>query len=66
MSVNDLINSGIELQGKVEIKEWKNDEEKLYYKGEAENLDQKVYWMSDKTITFMYSIDEVGLIIEIQ
>lgn len=38
MSINDLLESGIEIQGNIEVKQWIDDEEHLLYKGDAEQI----------------------------
>ena len=65
MGINDLLNSGIDILCNVEIKQWINDEEKLFYKGEFEKVSKNADYMNMRII-YMFSVDQIGLIIEVE
>lgn len=65
MSINDLLESGIEIQGNIEVKQWINDEEHLLYKGDAERISRNANYVNMR-ITYMFSIDQIGLVIEVE
>lgn len=65
MSINELLNSGIEIQGNIKISQWINDEEKILYEGEAERISRNVNY-TNMRITYMFSVDRIGLVIEVE
>lgn len=65
MTILDLLNAGIYIQGKVVVRLFVDDEQH----GEREINNEAFYdlpkrWL-DKEIHYMYAIDGVGLVIEI-
>jgi hypothetical protein len=65
MTIRDITEQGIEIQGNVTVKQW--DEEKETYKVLTET-DIAIFKPEalDKEITYMYAIDGVGLVIEVK
>jgi len=64
MTIRDIVNSGIEIQGKVTVRKWieeKNDNE-IFCETETAIFPRKVL---DKEITHMWAMDD-SLIIEIE
>ena len=65
MSINDLLNNGIEIQGRVEVVRWIDDKENIIFKSNEVIWNQNYDWM-DADIKYMYAISGVGLKIEIE
>lgn len=65
MTIRDLLDAGIYIQGKVVVRLFVDDEEKE----EQEISDEAFYDLPesylDKEIHYMYAVDGVGLVIEI-
>lgn len=64
MSINDLLNNGIEIQGAVIIVRWINDEEHLIFSSDDVVWNQNYDWM-DSDIKYIYTT-KIGLKIEIE
>lgn len=64
MSINDLLNNGIEIQGAVIIVRWINDEEHLIFSSDDVVWNQNYDWM-DSDIKYIYTT-RIGLKIEIE
>ena len=64
MSINDLLNNGIEIQGAVIIVRWINDEEYLIFSSDDVVWNQNYDWM-DSDIKYIYTT-KIGLKIEIE
>ena len=70
MTIEDLLNAGITLQGFLTIKAMddKTDEMKVVYEGDGEAVDYEKNinrgWFKQKTITYIYP-DCAGVVIEV-
>lgn len=62
MSINDLLNNGIEIQGAVIIIRWINDEEHLIFSSYDDVVwNQNLEWMNHD-IKYMYAISGIGYV----
>ena len=65
MTINDMIEQGIEIQGNTEIRRWNNEKENYDIKTDVPlfELKESNEWLFNLEITHMYAIDNV-LVIE--
>lgn len=67
MTINDMIDAGIEIQGRTEIRRWNNEKENYDIKTDIPMFELKETnkWLFDLEITYMYAIDNT-LVIEVK
>ena len=66
MSINDLLNNGIEIQGRVVVVRWIKDKEIIIFESNEDVIWNQSYDWMDADIRYMYAISGVGLKIEIE
>lgn len=66
MTLNDLFDSGICLQGKIKIQSWDNDEPTIHYNGYAEEFYPNEYEnIINREISYIFPYMECAICIEI-
>jgi hypothetical protein len=65
MTIQDMLDHGIEIQGNITVKQWNDKKETYKILTETDIAIFKPEAL-DKEIKYMYSVDGVGLVIEVE